>query len=317
MAKPIRKPSKYSLVDQPMTSHACTSADPLVSELLNQDYSVSVERGRLVVNQRDGTPMAKKWINRHHQKLVDDLLKKTGHDALVYIGYSADKYGENLAGGVTLQFKYAITGAEAYAIFNADLTRSRTTKHGKAGDPLPKGHFHVAKSSLFLKFWKKSGAAMARSRTDFHRRMGNLKLLLFTGSLHRSKKNKLINGTIFPLGITHEQVMDAYSHSDKSVISRGQLSDNSVIRASDKETLQPAKTLGLPADFTTGDICYGNTLIRKKVTRDNVYPIDALEKAISDIPVYAHEDPETREWIVDMVKAKWNEAGLAKHSRHS
>jgi len=90
-----------------------------------------------------------------------------------------------------------------------------------------------------------------------------------------------------------------------------------VIRTSDKETLQPAKTLGLPADFTTGDICYGNTLIRKKVTRDNVYPIDALEKAISDIPVYAHEDPETREWIVDMVKAEWNEAGLAKHSRHS
>jgi len=299
-----------------MIDHAGTTEKSLLTSLLEHGNSVSIRRGLLVVTQPSGTPMSKIWIEKHQSILVTELLKKMGRDALVYIDYSAGKYGESLAGGVTLQFEYAITGAEAYAIFNADLTRSRTTKHGKAGDPLPKGHFHVAKNSLLLKFWKKSGAAMPRSRTDFHRRMGNLKPLLFKGSFHRIKKNKLINDSIIPLDITHEEVMDAFSHSDNSVISRGQLSDNSVIKASDKETLQPPKTLGLEADFTTGEIYYGNTLTREKVTRGNAYPIDTLKKAISDIPEYEHEDPETREWIIDIVKAKWREADRTKHSHY-
>ena len=96
-----------------------------------------------------------------------------------------------------------------------------------------------------------------------------------------------------------------------------QATDKQPTIATDKKTLQPSKTLGLQSNSATSEYYYGKTVIREKVTRDHVYPIDALEKAISDIPVYAHEDPETREWIVDMVKAEWNEAGLAKHSRHS
>ncbi len=149
--------------------------------------------------------------------------------------------------------------------------------------------------------------------------MGNLKSLYFTGDLHCSKKGKLINGSIIPLDITHEQVMDAYSLSDNSVISRGQLSDNSVIRASDKETLQLAKTLGLQDDSDTGEIYYGTTVIRKKVTRDNVYSINTIDKENSSaaycdsksLPGITKrpEDQTDDEWYVDFDEAYFLEHG--------
>lgn len=272
------------------------SEKDLVRMLLSRGDIIAIELGLLIVVPASGKRVPEKWLKDNRVNIVTEILKKTGQEGMTYAGYTAGRYGQKLASGVTLQFKSVLSGANIYAIFNAGLTRLRTTKHGLSGEPLPKGHFHLAKGSAFLKFWDKTALPRAASRTDFHRRMGNLKPLVFTGSFHVSKKGKLINDSIEPLDITYTQVMKAYHISDNPVINRGQFSDNSVIKASDKEMLKPHKTLVLETDFTECVNYYGNKVISEKVTRENVYPI-------SD-PIHTpymngsnHEFNDTSSWL--------------------
>jgi len=293
-------------------------ASPLATMLLSRGDAIYVDHGRLVVVPASGLPVPDHWLEDHGINLVIEILQHTGQDGLIYLGYTTGKYGKNLAGGVTLQFKHLLTGFEAYSIFNADLTRSRSTKNGKAGEPLPDGQFHVVQGSSFIKFWDKSGAKKPLSNTEYYKRMGNLKVVYFTGEQHPTKQDRLLSCSIQPLEITFDQVIKTYNLSDNSAITERQLSDNSAIRASDKETLQPAKTLGLQADSAAGEICYGKTVIRKKVTRDNVYPISIDDKAITKTIArnYRHwqpitENPENQtedEWYSD-----WDEDFFYEH----
>jgi len=268
--------------------------------LLSRGDIISIERGLLVVIPASGKRVPQEWLHNNGAGIVTEILKKTGQEGIAYSEYTAGRYGDILASGVTLQFKRVLSGANIYAIFNADLTRSRNTKHGKAGDPLPKGHFHLTKGSAFLKFWDKAGVPRAVSRTDFHRRMGNLKPLVFTGDFHCSKQGKLINDTINPLDITYEQVIKAYRLSDNPVITRRQLSDKSVIRVSDKETLKSSETLRLKADSATSAYRYGNKVISNKVTRENVYPINTLNSDPINTPyvsTHKYEFDDSSLWL--------------------
>jgi len=286
------------------------TTSPLVSILLSRGDAISVDNGRLVVISASGLPVPEKWLDDHGINMLIEMLQHTGQDALVFLGYTTGKYGKNLAGGVTLQFKYLLTGIEAYAIFNADLTRSRNTKAGKAGDPLPNGQFHLAKGASFFKFWDKSGAKRPLSDTEFYKRMGNLKALLFTADSHLTKQDRLVNDSIKPLEITLDHVRKTYN-----------LSDNSAIRASDKKTLQPAKTLGLQADSATGAYRYGNKVIRYKEIRGNVYPINTSDKGNNR---GVHNDRNFQQELtqrpgnqtVDEWLADYDEACFAEHGTY-
>jgi hypothetical protein len=248
----------------------------LVPLMLNRGDSLAIKCGALVVLPASGLPVPKKWLDDNSFNVVTEILQQTGKDGLLYLEYSTGNYCKNLASGVTLQFQNLMTGVKAYAIFNADLTRSRSTKNGKAGDPLPTGQFNLAKGAAFVKFWDKTGVKKPLSRTEFHKRMGNLKALLFTGNPHPTKQDRLVSSSIKPLEITFDEIIKAYNLSDSSAIIERQLCDNPAIRVSDKETLQPSETLGLHADSTTGENYYGKTVIRKKVIRENAYPINTL-----------------------------------------
>ena len=258
-----------------MMGNVCASNEPIVVKVLERRYSISMERGQLIINQSDGTPVAKSWIKSHQAQLVAEILKQTNRDALLYIGYSADKYGDKLAGGVALQFTRVLTGAEVYAIFNANISRSRTTKHGKAGSPLPQGQFHVAKRSGFCKFWVSTGLP-SRKLSSYYEYMGKLKLLYFESQDVSTSNNRLNSSLLKPLHISFHEVKEAFGFSDSPPTSFRQATDKPPTVATDKETLQPSKTLGLQADSTTGANYYGKTVIRKKVIRENAYPINTL-----------------------------------------
>ena len=248
----------------------------LVPLMLNRGDSLAIKCGALVVLPASGLPVPQKWLDDNSFNVVTEILQQTGKDGLLYLEFSTGNYCKSLASGVTLQFQNLMTGVKAYAIFNADLTRSRSTKNGKAGDPLPTGQFNLAKGAAFVKFWDKTGVKKPLSRTEFHKRMGNLKALLFTGNPHPTKQDRLVSSSIKPLEITFDEIIKAYNLSDSSAIIERQLCDNPAIRVSDKETLQPSETLGLHADSTTGENYYGKTVIRKKVIRENAYPINTL-----------------------------------------
>ncbi|MCO1337124.1 hypothetical protein MO867_22630, partial [Microbulbifer sp. OS29] len=118
-------------------------------------------------------------------------------------------YGPRKNGGVTLQFRSLIDGRDWYAIFNAYTTRARTTKHGKAGSPLPKGHFRMGKRSNFLKFWNRTGLKMPKSLDAFSDCMGKLRGQIFTG--HPANGERLEAATLAPVCI-EQQELAAHPH---------------------------------------------------------------------------------------------------------
>jgi len=302
-----------------MENNAYKSTLPSIIELLAQCYSISIARGQLIINQPDGTLMDIEWVNSHRSQLVFEILMQMGHDALLYTDHSADTYGDKLVGGVTLQFEHLLTGTKVYAIFNADLTRKRNTKHGKAGAHLPKGQFHVAKGSGFCKFWASIGLP-SRKLSSYYEHMGKLKLLIFESQDVSKSKNRLNSSLLKPLHISCHKVKAAFGLTDKTPTSYRQVTDKQPTVSTDKESLEHPKTLGLPADCATGSIYCGNTVIRQKVTRGNAYPIsaplsDSLNTPIVDKP--KHETETTKrakgqsddEWFSDYDESYFLEHG--------
>jgi len=256
---------------------SCNSApgNLSVTVLLDWGYLVSVESGRLIINPNNNIRVAKHLSNAHELKLMVEILQKMGRDALTYLSYSASKYGKTRAGGVALQFTHVLTGAEAYAIFNADLTRSRNTKHGRAGDPLSEGQFHLAKGSSLCKLWASTGLP-SRRLSSYYEHMGNLKQFFFEPQDIYASKNRLSSSSLKPLNISAYEVKEAFELTDSAPTTDRQCTDKRPTVTTDKEPLQPSETLGLQNDSTAGADYCGKTVIRKKVIRENTYPIDAL-----------------------------------------
>tara|TARA_B110000967_G_scaffold22980_1_gene21167 strand:- start:217 stop:657 length:441 start_codon:yes stop_codon:yes gene_type:complete len=142
--------------------------------------------------------------------------------------------------------------------------------------------------------------------------MGKLKALFFESQDISNSNNRLKSSLLKPLQISYQEVKEAFVFSDSPPTSNRQCTDKQPTVATDKKTLQPSKTLGLHANSAAGSIYYGNTVIREKVTRGNVYPINDLDNAISSIPIYEYEDPEIREFIIDIVLAELEEQGSCK-----
>lgn len=198
--------------------------NPSVAVLLDWGYSVSIKSGRLIVNPNN-MPCVKHLTNSHKLKLMVEILQKIGRDALTFHSHSASKYGPTLAGGVTLQFTHVLTGSEAYAIFNANLTRSRNTKNGRAGDPLPTKQFHVAKGSGFCKFWASTGLP-PRKLSSYYEYMGKLKPLFFESQDISNSNNRLNSSLLKPLHISFHEVKEAFGFSDSPPTSDRQATDS-------------------------------------------------------------------------------------------
>ena len=273
---------------------SCNSAPGNLSMavLLDWGYSVSIESGHLIINPNNKMPCVKHLTNSHKLKLIVEILQKIGRDALTFHSHSASKYGPTLAGGVTLQFTHVLTGSEAYAIFNANLTRSRNTKSGRAGDPLPTKQFRVAKHSGFCKFWASTGLP-PRKLSSYYEYMGKLKPLFFESQDISNSNDRLDSSLLKPLQISFQEIKEAFDFSDSPPTSNRQCTDKQPTVATDKKTLQPAKTLGLQANSTTGSIYYGNTVIREKVTRGNAYPVNAPISNSLSTPVLNKSKHET------------------------
>jgi len=273
---------------------SCNSAPGNLSMavLLDWGYSVSIESGHLIINPNNKMPCVKHLTNSHKLKLIVEILQKIGRDALTFHSHSASKYGPTLAGGVTLQFTHVLTGSEAYAIFNANLTRSRNTKSGRAGDPLPTKQFRVAKHSGFCKFWASTGLP-PRKLSSYYEYMGKLKPLFFESQDISNSNDRLDSSLLKPLQISFQEVKEAFDFSDSPPTSNRQCTDKQPTIATDKKTLQPSKTLGLQANSTTGSIYYGTTVIREKVTRGNAYPVNAPISNSLSTPVLNKSKHET------------------------
>jgi len=233
-----------------------------VGKLLSRGDEVCIEHGRLVIRPASGKPVPQDWLENHTPGLIREILKTLEIEAYEYDTYNTGRYGKGALPGVNLQFLGVVANSIAYTIFNADLTRKRTTKTGKAGSPLPDGHFSVGKRSHFYKFWVEAGLATPKSRTSFHDYMGKLRGILFTAEMTAGRENRMKSDSIRPLSVSAEQVCAAFS-PDNLPRKSGLAPDNVRITTPDKDFPRSIETRGFQPKSTTCLESHDKTVIRE------------------------------------------------------
>lgn len=261
--------------------------EPLLVRLIKLGHEVALIRGRLEITPKDGKSVPPEWLAKNRTPLIVEAAGKTGALALEYLGYSTGGYGTKHFSGVTLQFCCLASGESYYAIFNASTKRSRNTKTGKAGSPLPNGQFRVEKKSAFMRFWETTGLPHRRL-SDFHDYMGNLQGIVFTATITIGKDSRLDKSSLRPLSITSERLA-ALTHPDNFPTSARQVPDNFPTTIPDKETPQSQQASCFRADLATGQNCYGNTVIRDHGNKGAFLP--------------PHEQP-IEDWLDDYEQAQ-------------
>lgn len=270
----------------------------LLATLVNRGDAVSIEQGRLVINPASGKSVPVQWLQNHSPMLLREILAALGIEAFEYVSYTTGWYGRSKAAGVTLQLVSVVTGINTYTIFNADLSRDRTTKAGAKGSPLPKGHFRIGKRSHFYRFWHSTQLPLPKRLSSLHDYMGNLRGILFTADKAPGQENRLDAGLLAPLSISAKEIRKAFKPDSSRTVS-GQTTDNRQTSMPDKDSPQAHINRGLQDSSATCSTNYGKAVIS---TRDNT---------VLTSPASLHKRPEeqtTEEWLDDYFQPASNEA---------
>jgi hypothetical protein len=259
----------------------------LVTKLLSRGDTVSIEQGRLIIKPVSGKPVPSQWMIKNTPDICRAILNASSLNAFEYVGYHTGHYGKHKAQGVTLQFVSVVTGEAAYAIFNVDLTRQRTTAKGVAGTALPKGQFRIGKRSHFYKFWQSTGLSMPKRLAAFHDYMGNLKGIMFTGT---ALDGRLQAGNISPLGVSTKHVYNAIM-PDNFHTTAGQLPNKRQTRKPDKEYTPSQTAQGFQPLPTARVSNHGKTVISNQGNK--ISPINPLT------PRKTPQDQSVDEWLAD------------------
>lgn len=242
-----------------------------IRKLLSRGDEVCIERGRLVIRSASGKPVPPDWLQAHSPSLIREILTAIGIDAYEYCGHTTGRYGRGKWSGLTLQFSSSVTHTDAHVFFNVGLTRSRSTKAGKAGTPLPEGHFRVGENYNFCRFWEATGLAMPKRLSSFHDYMGNLRGILFTADITKGHENRLIAKSIRPLSVSADEVYKAFQPDNCQTTAR-QAPDNSQTRVPDKDSAPALDPRGFQPEPPTCDEYYVNKLTSKHVNTCAGYP---------------------------------------------
>lgn len=239
----------------------------LLTKLIKRGAGLSVEQGVIRIRPpNEDQRSADQWLAEHYDQLLIEILRATGQPAYRYVGYSTGCYGRYKAGGVTLQLIDTLTGEPVYCVFNVDVRRARTTRHGKRGSMLPPGHFTASKGSSFVLFWQRAGLALPSRLSAFHDCMGKLAPIAFVGET--PEPGKLDKQRLCPLEITHEQLTEAADllacSPDKRPTTSRQVPDNCPTSGPDKETPQRQQPRGIQPESGT---CANHHGSRLTVTR--------------------------------------------------
>jgi hypothetical protein len=233
-----------------------------VGKLLSRGDEVCIEQGSLVIRSASGKPIPPDWFQDNSPGLIREILSTLGIESYEYHDYKTGLYGKGRLKmpGVHLQFRSVVENSSAYTIFNADLTRSRTTKAGKKGSPLPDGHFRVGERWHFYNFWIETGLAVPKSLTSFHDYMGKLRGILFTADMTANRQNRMKCDSILPVSVSAEQVRIAF-FPDNLQTKPGQAPDNSRITLPDKDSAQSLEARGFQPKSTTYHESHDKTVI--------------------------------------------------------
>lgn len=258
--------------------------ESLALKLLSRGDELSIVNGQLQIEPASGKQVPSEWVDAHARQLCREVLTLIGLDAFDYQSYSTGHYGKTRSGGITIRFASVISGRPAYAIFNADLTRQRTTSAGKAGAALPKGQFRIGKRSHFYKFWLDTGLPFPRRLASLHDYMGRLRAILLTAQVSGDRINA---GSLAPLNLSAAHFKAAVMPDNSRTIA-GQVPNNSRTTEPDNE-MSPAleERAFQPVPATCPDN-YENKLTRRQVS-----------KAMPSLPYKPPSEQTVDDWLED------------------
>ncbi len=261
----------------------------LLPTVIDRAEALAIDAGAIVLIPKNGDQTtADKWLKDNHDQLLVEILGATGKQAYLYDGYSTGCYGARKAGGVTLQFINPVSGQEAFTVFNAEVKRTRTTKHGKKGTMLPPGHFNIGKRAAFVSLWSRVGLPLPRRLSEFHDCMGKLRNVVLTGTAdHNGKIDKT---TLNALSISFEEIRDSLSSRkspDNYPAKSRQLPGNYPARTPDKVSPLSQEPRGIEPNLTTGGF---NHVERLTGTRVKVIPLS---------PPLPPEEQSIDDWLDD------------------
>tara|TARA_R110000851_G_C13098990_1_gene567956 strand:+ start:7169 stop:7969 length:801 start_codon:yes stop_codon:yes gene_type:complete len=232
-----------------------------IYEKINTDIqlgaNIEISRGRIEVYS-DDKPVDNKWYADNEKRIISHIASKLSINAFEYESYSTGMYGTSKWSGITLQFIELSTLEPAYSVFNADLSRKRSSNKNKKGEIKASGQFTVKKRYSFFKFWSEAGLGIPNDRlSKICERMSWLKPIIFTGKT--LAKEKLDKATFKPLMVSSSEVHSLFI-TDNTRTRYGQDTDKTRTRSTDKETQYSYEPRDLQGIQTTGDSNYGKRL---------------------------------------------------------
>lgn len=236
-------------------------AKSLTLSLLQRGDNLALCKGQLIITPKSGEPIPRDWLATNQTKIISEIALQLQQSIYSYGYYQTGIYYEGRAPGIKVNFIDLLTGEHAYAAFNAELKRKRTTGSKKAGEPLPDGKFHVGTRSSFYMFWIKTSLDIPKRLSEWNKSMSKLKNVYFVAE--SVKKGKLANKTLTPLSLSEADVYQLFG--DNLAISERQASDKTAIRIGDKKQRQEVAisigdkdihenltSIGLPHDSKCG-----------------------------------------------------------------
>jgi len=236
-----------------MTKIARAIAMATIKGILAKGHHVAIEQGCFVVRSVSSDPVPDDFIPKNQANFYNEISVVLGKSILQYQSYSAGRYGAKGYEGVSLNYADVNTGQMYSVWFNAELTRLRTTTHGKQGAKLPKGQFRVTNKFAFTYYWLKLGLPLPKKLSTFHECMGKLKTVLILAQV--TSKNRIQKETIKPFSISYDELVSAFSvakFSDKAPTTFRQASDNNPTSTTDKKPAQTQVPQSLQANTSTG-----------------------------------------------------------------
>ena len=210
---------------------------------------------------------------------------------LEFESFSTGVYGGGFD-GVTLQFIDLVTGENYYAIFNAKLSRKRSTRRYQAGTRLPGKQFRISRRHLFYRFWRNTGLPVPPRLGAFHDYMGKLRKLQFSGELVADKPNRL-NASSLQLLQINRLPQNAH-HSDNEHTAGAQQTATAQTADPYNNPEKEQAPWAYAATQSTSGSNHEERLIRETVTQDARLKGEKVTEQVSQIATESPKEGQPR-----------------------
>ncbi len=250
----------------------------LLENLISRGDNIEIVDGKLNIIPVSNRQIPEQWLKDNRETLLSEIAQVANVEPYIYLGYSTGSYGEHKSGGVSLQFTNLITGEDAFAVFNAELTRARKSKSGDKGISLPKGKFRVRKGFEFYRFWLLSGLNIPPRLSVFDQYMGNLKSLAFIPEL--GKRNKFINKKTKLMNVSYKLISSSlgYESTYNRQTTGIQQTYNRHTTATNNDSSLPYNNKGIQANSSACSNKYGSSLQGSEVLSTPLPVINSIKK---------------------------------------